>query len=145
MLSLYYLAVRFTKIHITSSSKIRNVTLKKLLIIALCSVASTSCVKLELNPGNLINDTIEASKDLYKTVKRNSNGEEERIYNHSIPSHNSDSDVNQILQCHEQIKSQITASKFVITEVISESSKIEQTKNQRAVNCSLSAIVKPLA
>lgn len=145
MLSLYYLVVRFTKIHITSSGKIRNVTLKKLLIIALCSVASTSCVKLELNPGNLINDTIEASKDLYKTVKRNNNGEEERIYNHSIPSHNSDSDVNQILQCHEQIKSQITASKFVITEVISESSKIEQTKNQRAVNCSLSAIVKPLA
>lgn len=105
----------------------------------------SGCVKLELNPGNLINDTIEASKELYKTVKRKSNGEEERIYNHSIPATNSQYDNQKIIQCHNQIKSRISASKLEITEVFSESSKVTTDGELRSVNCAFEVTVKSVS
>ena len=118
--------------------------MKNVTIIVALTVLVSGCVKLELNPGNIINDTIEASKNLYKTVKRNSNGEEERIYNHSIPSKDSQHDAKNILRCNDQIKSIITSSGLKITEILSESSKVTSDKQSRSVHCSIITTVKSI-
>lgn len=123
----------------------RNLILKQLTTIIILTLFVTGCVKLELNPGNIISDTIEASKSLYKTVKRKNNGEEERIYSHSIPSSESQLDSQKIIQCHNQIKSRISASNLKITEILSESSKVATDGQLRSVHCSIEVTIKDIS
>lgn len=119
--------------------------MKKLVIATTFTLFFSGCVKLEINPGSIVNDTIEAGKDLYQTVKRKNNGEEERVYNHSIPSSNAQLDNQKILQCHNQIKSRINSSGLKVTEILSESSKVTTDDQFRSVHCSLSVTVKRIS
>jgi len=114
--------------------------LKIFIALTLVMGLTSGCVKLEL--GNLVSDTVNASKELYQTIKRKSNGEEERKYTHSLPSSYENSDLENIKKCNKQIKDQIANSDFKITEVLSESSEINLTKDKRSIQCTLIVVVK---
>ena len=100
----------------------------------------SGCVQIEI--GNAVSDTVDASKELYQTIKRKRNGEEERKYSHSIPSPDESHDLENIAKCKEQIKQIIDDSGFKLREVLSESSEISFVNESRSIQCSLIVVVR---
>lgn len=114
----------------------------RLITITSILVLVSGCVKFEINPGNLVSDTVGASKELYQTIKRKSNGEEERKYTHSVPSSDENSDLQTIAKCNQQVRQIIINSGFEINDVLSESSEIKLANDTRSIQCTVMAVVK---
>ena len=100
-------------------------------------------MRLEIKPGSVVSDTIDAGKDAYHTIKRNRNGEEERIYSHTIHFDAAKSNALNIATCKGEVIEIIDASSLRISKVMSESSEILEGESGMVVACSLTALVKP--
>ena len=115
----------------------------KILAIITSSIFLVSgCISLDI--GNVVSDTVDAGKELYQTLKRKSNGEEERKYSHSVPSPDENSDLLSSAKCTQYIRNIIKNSDFNIVEIVSESSKLSVGSDARSIQCTLIAVVKKL-
>jgi len=106
-------------------------------------VACSACMKLEIKPGSVVSDTIDAGKDAYHTIKRSRNGEEERIYSHTIHLNSDKSNALNIATCKDEVTEIINASSLTVSKIISESSEIIEKDSVALVICSLTALVRP--
>ena len=104
---------------------------------------SSSCVKLEVNPGNVVSDTVDAGKDLYKTIKLKSNGEEEREYSYSTLSMIESEDSEKVELCFSHIKSMVANESKRKPKYENYNSSVEVDGDKRSIKCSLTAVVKP--
>ncbi len=104
-----------------------------------------SCVKLQINPGNVVGDTVDAGKEAYETIKRNRNGEEERLYSHSIIFVESKTPAANVAHCKKEITGIISESGYSLKSILSESSKVVESDSGTAVECELRAVVKSTA
>ncbi len=101
-----------------------------------------SCIKFQIDPGNVVGDTVNAGKDAYITIKRNRNGEEERNYTHSTNFVDSQTTATNVATCKEQITAIISESRYTLKSILSESSKIIESSNGKIVECEIRAVVK---
>lgn len=114
----------------------------RLSAILLVSITLASCVKLQINPGNVVGDTVDAGKEVYTTIKRKRNGEEERIYSHSVSFVESKTSASNVASCKEEITSIISESGYTLKSILSESSKVTESETGKAVECEIRAVVK---
>lgn len=90
---------------------------------------------------HVVSDTVDASKELYQTIKRKSSGEEEREYSHSITSDRSNDESFLIKNCRLQIEQIISDSGYQVREVLSESSEVSKVADNQTVKCKLLVVV----
>ena len=107
------------------------------------SSALAACVKFEINPGNVVSDTVDAGKQLYQTVKRKRNGEEEREYTHIVAAKDESADTENTSRCKKQLEQDIQASSSKLSKVLSESSEVIEVDGQRKIRCITMALVVP--
>lgn len=112
------------------------------LVLMLCLLLS-SCLKLQINPGDVVGDSVDAGKELYQTIKRKRNGEEERQYTNFVDSTSTDADTQSIVGCHQQIKDIIEASSLTLVEVLKESSQVTMIEGARKIQCDMLVLVVP--
>lgn len=115
--------------------------MKVLFVIAL-SFLIHGCVKFEIKPGDVVSDTVDAGKDLYTTIKRKRDGEEERSYSHSVASETQEGDTAKIASCKKQILSDIKVSSLVLEKILSEATEIDSSSGRRKVICKMVVVVK---
>lgn len=115
--------------------------MKKTLLSLLIVMSVSACVKLEIKPGSVVADTVDAGKNLYTSVKRNRNGEDQREYSHSLASKNPENDTANIQLCKNQIMENIAASSVSLKKILSESSGVEGTDGTRKVHCKMMVLV----
>lgn len=111
--------------------------------IVLCSFMLSGCVKLQLNPGDVVGDSVDAGKELYQTIKRKRNGEEERQYTFFVESATESEDTENILTCKQKIKENIEASPLTLSAVLSESGEVVTIDEVRKVRCEMVVLVVP--
>jgi|GEM_PF-6406767 len=116
---------------------------KNILCLALVGFVTSACVKFEIKPGSVVEDTVEAGKDLYHTLKRKRSGEEERVYTHSLPSLSEEDDTANIGKCKAQLKANIEQSSEKLSKVLSESSGLEGSGESRKMTCEMKVLVIP--
>lgn len=116
----------------------------KLLFITLFIAFTSGCIKLEV--GSVVSDTVDASKGLYKTIKRRTNGEEVREYSHTITIAADDKGIERIRECKNQLAQIIHQSGYKIRDVLAESSKIITNDNNEAnyLECMQRVVVKEI-
>jgi hypothetical protein len=101
------------------------------------------CVRLDVNPGNVVADTVDAGKNLYKTVKMRSNGQEEREYSHALVSASEEKDAETIELCFAQLKRLINSASKQEPAYSKQHSEISLNGEQRSVKCQLTAVITP--
>ncbi len=114
---------------------------KTLVLLGLCC-SLLGCVKLEIKPGDVVADTVDAGKDLYRTIQRKRSGEEERRYTHTVESLAVGGDTVNIRRCMTQIQENI-ATTGQISSVVSESSEVLNTEGVRKIQCEMVVLVIP--
>lgn len=124
------------------SVKFSEKELNKYLLIFLIAIYSVGCVKLEVKPGRVVADTVDAGKNLFSTIKGKRNGEEEREYKHSLLSSGEEQDTKNIGKCKQQIKENIESSSLSLSKVISESSDVSVVDGNRKITCNMVVLVK---
>jgi len=55
------------------------------LFTVLLTVLLVGCVQFKVKADDVVEDTVDATKDLYSSVKRRRDGKEARTYNHQSP------------------------------------------------------------
>ena len=116
--------------------------MKNVSLLILISTLTASCVKLEVNPGDVIGSTVDAGKEAYRNIKMSRNGEERRIFNHSIPYDPSIENALNIANCRKEIIEIIESSGYIVSETVTESSKIVEEGIETSVSCSVDVIVR---
>ena len=111
-----------------------------ILILSMATLAS-ACVKLEVNPESVISDTIQASKDIYQSAKHNINGEQTRVFTHTMPYDASQDTASNTSACKTALIESIKSSHKLI-KVHAESSEITDKHQKKSVICSIDAIIK---
>ena len=53
--------------------------------LALAALLAGGCVQVEVNPREIVTDTIDAGRELYRSVRRRVDGVEERRFTHRVP------------------------------------------------------------
>lgn len=117
--------------------------MKNLLLILIMTVLTTGCVKLQVNPEGLISESVDAGKELYQTIKRKRNDEEERKYTQLVTSATVQSDGLNSVQCKAMIRDNIKGSSLELIKILSESSEVAIFDGERKVKCEIVALVKP--
>ena len=113
-------------------------------VLAVCAAAAlaSGCVSVDLNPKELITETIAAGKGVYRTVKRRINGTEERLYAHTVPLPGNATESEVALACLAYLRGLADAAADDGAEVLEESTEIlERDGGGRSLRCSLRAVV----
>ena len=116
--------------------------MKNAFLLILISTLTASCVKFEVNPGDVIGSTVDAGKEAYRNIKMSRSGEERRVFNHSIPYNSSIENTLNIANCRMEILEIIESSGYVVSETVTESSKVVEEGIEKSVSCSLDAVVR---
>ncbi|WP_226642754.1 hypothetical protein [Microbulbifer variabilis] len=119
--------------------------MKKILTILTIALATTSCMKLEVKPGRVIGDTVDAGKDAYQSIQRSRRGEEERGFSHRTSYDSAISNAANIAGCKEELMEVVSVSNLVVSQVISESSEVLVQDGDKTIHCSIQAVVRPKA
>lgn len=120
-------------------------SVNKVVALAFLGVLISGCVQLEVKPDHVVSDTIEAGKELYHTVKRKSNGEEERSYTHIVHAGDEAFDAENIGKCKTQIEKNVAYSSVTLSKILSESSEVVEMDGHRKIKCTIVAVVKAQA
>lgn len=120
--------------------------LKKITALSI-ALSLSACVKFEVNPGDVVADTVDAGKGIYRSVKQNYKDEENRQYNHSIEYDTAQSKAQNITQCKKEIIETLEASEFELSQTVTESSRIVKEANTgiQRIDCTLEVVVRPKA
>ena len=116
--------------------------MKNVFLLILISIFTTGCVKFEVNPGDVIGSTVNAGKEAYRNIKMNRNGEERRVFNHSTPYDPSIENALNIASCKTEILEIIKSTGYIVSETVTESSKIVEEGIETSVSCSVDVIVR---
>ena len=100
------------------------------------------CVKLEVKPDHVVADTVDAGKSLYRTLRAKSNGEEERLYTHILPSENVQEDKAQLAVCFEQLDALAKTSARKVIKSYDQQTEVFTENEQRKFRCSQRVRVK---
>lgn len=117
--------------------------MNRVVIVAVLSALGLGCVKLEVKPGHVVSDAVSAGKDLYKTIKFRSSGEEERLYSYQIISGSEALDGETINQCFTKLSGLASDASKRKPEIYDKKSEVRIVGGQREVTCSVTALVKP--
>ncbi|WHI45606.1 hypothetical protein [Microbulbifer sp. VAAF005] len=115
--------------------------MKKFLSIIALAIATTSCMKLEVQPGNVIGDTVDAGKDAFQSIKRSRNGEEERDFSHKISYDPAISNAVNITNCKKEMMEVISASELSVSQILTESSEVIGEEGSKSVQCTAKVVV----
>ena len=118
--------------------------MRRVLLATLAAATLASgCVSVDLNPKELITETIAAGKGFYRTVKRRINGTEERLYTHTVPLPEDSAESEVALACLAYLRGLADAvAEDDEAEVLEESTEIvEREGGGRVMQCSLRAVV----
>ena len=104
---------------------------------------ASGCVSVDLNPKELITETIAAGQGFYRTIKRRINGTEERLYTHTVPLPDDSTESEVALACLSYLRGLADAvAEDDEAEVLEESTEIlEREGDGRVMRCSLRAVV----
>ncbi|WP_445356636.1 hypothetical protein ACJJIC_06495 [Microbulbifer sp. ANSA002] len=116
--------------------------MNKIFTVIALAIATTSCMKLEVKPGRVIGDTVDASKEAYQSIKRSRNGEEERDFSHKISYDPSISNAVNITNCKKEMMEVISASELTVSKVLTESSEVVGEAENKSVQCTVKAVVR---
>lgn len=111
--------------------------------LAVMVVLMSGCVKLEVKPGHVVSDSVNAGKDLYKTIKMKSGGEEERRYSYQVISESEQQDGEAINQCFSKLSSLASEASKKKPEIYDKQSEVKLVGAQREIRCSATALIKP--
>ncbi|WP_157954163.1 hypothetical protein [Microbulbifer sp. A4B17] len=98
-------------------------------------------MKLEVQPGNVIGDTVDAGKDAFQSIKRSRNGEEERNFSHKISYDAASSNAINITNCKKEMMEIISASELTVSQILTESSEVIEDEGNKSVQCSVKVVV----
>ncbi|WP_444934159.1 hypothetical protein [Microbulbifer sp. JTAC008] len=115
--------------------------MKNLLSIITLALATTSCMKLEVQPGNVIGDTVDAGKEAFQSIKRSRNGEEERDFSHKISYDPTASNAINITNCKKEMMEVISASELTVSQILTESSEVIGEEDSKSVQCAAKVVV----
>ena len=102
----------------------------------------TACVNIKVEPKGIVDDTVKASKDLYRTVKAKSKDMEERVYSYVVANDVPENDGAATEQCFAKLKELANSASKVKPQLFDQRSEITTVDGHRAVRCSLTALVK---
>lgn len=103
----------------------------------------TACVNIKVEPKGIVDDTVKASKELYRTVKAKSNDMEERVYSYVVANDVPENDGAATQQCFVKLKELANSASQIEPQLFDQQSEITTVDGHRAVRCSLIALVKP--
>ena len=109
------------------------------------ALLGTGCIRLEFKPGDLITDTVDAGKGLYTTIKRKRNGQEARLYEHTLPVAAGQSDAETASACFDYLQEVITLTTDGRAEFEGQSTEIVELDPGRGLRCTITAVVTPRA
>ncbi|WP_444924196.1 hypothetical protein ACJJH9_02605 [Microbulbifer sp. DLAB2-AF] len=119
--------------------------MNKFLALIAIALATTSCMKLEVKPGRVIGDTVDAGKEAYQSIQRNRRGEEERGFSHKTSYDPAISNAANIAGCKQELMEVVSVSDLAVSQVISESSEVLVQDGDKTIHCSMQAVVRPKA
>jgi len=76
---------------------------RAVLAVFLMSLPLCACVSIEVKPKHLVSETVDAGKDLYRTVRAKSGGLEERQYSYVVSSESSQKDGKAVEECFSKL------------------------------------------
>ena len=98
------------------------------LIKILCCMGLTisvmSCVRVQIQPEEIVSDTVAAGKSLYQTVKQRRDGTEERLYTHSLPLTEDDELVDVAKECQDFLKATAENASDNEMEILEENTEV---------------------
>lgn len=111
-------------------------------ILLVCTLSVVAgCVKIQLKPEKLVNDTVSAGKSLYETIKRKKDGTEERVYTHTVQL-KSDVDQQELaMQCLTHLKAIAESSTENDMKVLEEGTEVLNMHSGEQMKCTLRAVV----
>ncbi|BBM01959.1 hypothetical protein [Microbulbifer sp. GL-2] len=115
--------------------------MNKIFTIIALSLVTASCMKLEVKPGRVIGDTVDAGKEAYQSIKRSRNGEEERDFSHKISFDPAISNAVNITNCKKEMMEIISATDLTVSKVLTESSEVTGEDENKIVQCAVKAVV----
>ncbi|MFA0811667.1 hypothetical protein [Microbulbifer epialgicus] len=119
--------------------------MKKLFVPMAIALAAASCMKLEVKPGRVIGDIVDADKEAYQSIQRSRRGEEERNFSHKTSYDPAISNAANIAGCKEELAEVAKLSNLVVSQVISEYSEFLVKDCNKTIYCSMQAVVRPKA
>jgi len=119
--------------------------MNKIFTIITFALVTTSCMKLEVKPGRVIGDTVDAGKEAYQSIKRSRNGEEERDFSHKISFDPAISNAVNITNCKKEMMEIISAADLTVSKVLTESSEVAGKDENKIVQCAVTAVVSKSA
>jgi len=110
------------------------------LLVALLTVLSVGCVQFKVKADDVVEDTVDATKDLYSSVKRRRDGKEARTYNHRSPITVDQTDGEAAVACLDTLKTIIEGSVEVQYEVVAQKTAVvNEDTAERAIDCEMVA------
>ncbi|USD20864.1 hypothetical protein [Microbulbifer variabilis] len=119
--------------------------MNKLFALIAITLATASCMQLEVKPGRVIGDTVDAGKEAYQSIQRSRRGEEERGFSHKTSYDSAISNAANIAGCKEELMEVVSVSDLVVSQVISESSEVLVKDGDKTIYCAMRAVVRPKA
>ena len=111
-------------------------------LLAAAALPLGGCVTFDLGARELIGDTVEAGKGLYRTIRHRRDGTEERRYSHVVPIPDGRTDTEAALDCLGYLRGLAdAASDEKAARVRAESTEIVERDGGRAMACTLDAVV----
>ncbi|WP_444929720.1 hypothetical protein ACJJIF_18310 [Microbulbifer sp. SSSA002] len=119
--------------------------MNKLFPLIAMTLATTACMQFEVKPGRVIGDTVDASKEAYQSIQRSRRGEEERAFSHKTSYDAAISNTANIASCKKELMEVVSLSDLVVSQVISESSEVQDKDGDKTIYCAVQAVVRPKA
>ena len=101
----------------------------------------TACVKFEIKPKDIVSDTVEAGKGLYRTIKHKKDGTEEREYSHTMPIGADKADTEVAAECLSYLNELAEAATENPVDIVKESTEAIEVEQTRSIKCTVIAVV----
>ena len=106
------------------------------------SVSLGGCINIDLKPKEIIGETVEVGKSVYRTLKSKIDGTEERLYTHTVPIAGDVDEHDAGVSCLAYLRGIAdAAAKRDEAEVLEESTELVRREEGPAMRCSLRAVV----
>jgi hypothetical protein len=117
--------------------------LRAILALIFVSLSLSACVSVEVQPKHLVSETVDAGKDLYRTVRAKSTGMEERSYSYTVPSDSSQMDTEAVEECFSNLTHLANSTSKKEASIYDQQSEVITVEGRRSVRCSVTALIKP--
>jgi len=101
----------------------------------------TSCLKLQVDPKGIVDETVSAGKSLYETIKRKKDGTEERLYSHTIELLPEANEQQIGKQCLEYLTESINTNSDKDPQVLETGTELMNAESGNKMKCFIRAIV----